>query len=81
MNEQTILTLVGQAGIGGILVWYLWYTVTVSQPKMLAEYREDLREERTQRNGLYRTLRDLVDELRVRPCMHDQFVNRDSRED
>lgn len=74
MDEKTVLTLIGQVGIGGILIWYLYYTVTIAQPRLMAEYRADLKDERLQRNGLYRTLRDLVEELRQRPCVHGQLV-------
>jgi hypothetical protein len=73
MEFQVVASLVGNVGIGGILAWYLYYTVTVVQPRLLNEYREDLRQERIQRNGLYGTLRDLVDEMRARPCLHESL--------
>ena len=79
MNEQTIMTLVGQAGIGGILAWYLYYTVTVAQPRIIAEFRADLAEERRQRNGLFGTLRDMVMEMRERPCLHGTIVTEDEK--
>lgn len=79
MSGELITSLISSLGVGGVLAWYLWYTTTVQWPKMLDsfradrdDFRQELAEERRQRNGLYMTLRDLLDELRHRPCLLDE---------
>jgi hypothetical protein len=80
MGVELIGTLVANVGVAGVLGWYLWYTASVQIPKahndhvasiekLMDGFRTDIAEERHQRNGLYGTLRDLVEELRARPCI------------
>lgn len=38
------LPLVGQLTTGGVLVWYLWYNVSVTQPAIAKEHREAISE-------------------------------------
>jgi len=87
VDGTVITSLVSSIGVGGVLAWYLWYTTSVQWPKMLESFREDrddfrreLAEERKQRNGLYMTLRDLLEELRHRPCLLNQDKKHDHEE-
>lgn len=74
-----LLSLCGQAGIGGALIWYLWYTTAVAQPRLLREhrttvstlihqFRDDLREERASRVRLAEDVSELVGQLKILPC-------------
>lgn len=40
-------TLIGNIGIMGVLVWYLWYDTTKSRPKMLDKFGEEQEKIRT----------------------------------
>jgi hypothetical protein len=72
--------LVGQMGIGGILVWYLYYTTSVLLPRIhdqhqkaitviVDQFREDLRLEREQSKAMHGDLRELLMRLGSRPCL------------
>jgi hypothetical protein len=72
--------LVGQLGIGGILVWYLYYTTSVLMPKIhdqhhsaiseiVTQFREDLRLEREASQLIHEDLRELLVRLGKRPCL------------
>lgn len=63
-------------GIGGALVWYLWYTVSVAQPKrdeiftstiekVSAGFTECLKEERAFRKMEVTELKQLINENRM----------------
>jgi hypothetical protein len=41
MIDPAIGTLLGNLGIMGVLVWYLWYDTTKSRPKMLDKFSEE----------------------------------------
>lgn len=67
-------------GIGGVLVWYLYYTTSVLWPKIhethqsaitaiIAEFRTDLREERQLRVSMHNDLQSLLQKLGQRPCL------------
>ncbi len=72
--------LVGQMGIGGILVWYLYYTTSVLIPRLhdrhqtairviVSQFREDLRLERETGRVIHEDLRELILRLKHRPCL------------
>lgn len=46
MDEQSVSlvsTLVGQLGVVGVLVWYLWYKTTIADPKKEVEFRDQFK--------------------------------------
>jgi hypothetical protein len=71
----------GQAGVVGVLVWYLYYTTSIAFPKVRQDFRDELASERNHHEGLMSEQRDQVtklcdsltrlsDELRTRPCIY-----------
>ena len=83
------VSFLSSAGIGGVLVWYLYYTTSVLVPRMhdthqaaireiVAEFRSDLKEERTLRMEMHQDLMEMHQDLRallaklgMRPCLLD----------
>ena len=72
--------LIGQMGIGGVLVWYLYYTTSVLMPRLheqhqaaidviINQFREDLRLEREASRIVHEDLRELILRLQHRPCL------------
>ena len=77
-------TLFGQAGVVGVLVWYLYYTTSIAFPKVRQDFRDELAadrkhhedlmvEQRTQVAKLCDALTRLGDELRSRPCIYKAY--------
>jgi hypothetical protein len=74
--------ILSNIGIGGVLVWYLYYTTSVLWPKIhdqqssaireiVSEFRADLREERQLRIAMHSDLQQLLIKLGARPCLQD----------
>lgn len=79
------LSFISNFGIGGVLVWYLYHTTSVLMPRLhdthqaaireiVAEFRSDLKEERTLRTkmhqdlmAMHQDLRSLLARLNTRP--------------
>jgi len=75
--------LVGQLGIGGILVWYLYFTTSVLLPRIhdqhqaaikdiVSQFRDDLRLEREASQAIHEDLRELLVRLGSRPCLLEE---------
>jgi|GEM_PF-7086989 len=75
--------LIGQLGIGGALVWYLYYTTSVVFPRMHDEHREDMKlvinqfrddmhQERQVRESMHGDVKVLLSRLGERPCLAKQ---------
>jgi hypothetical protein len=83
------LAFISNFGIGGVLVWYLYHTTSVLVPRLhdthqsaireiVAEFRSDLKEERTLRMKMHEDLMEMHQDLRallarlaMRPCLLD----------
>lgn len=70
------LAFIANFGIGGILVWYLYYTTSVLAPRthdahqaaireIVAEFRSDLKEERNLRMKMHDDLMAMHQDLRA----------------
>lgn len=70
------LGFISNFGIGGVLVWYLYYTTSVLVPRMqdthqaaireiVAEFRSDLKDERNLRMQMHGDLMEMHQDLRA----------------
>lgn len=78
--------IVSTIGVGGALVWYLWYTTSVAQPKrdehyskvlteITSNFTQSLQEERVFRRQETAELKQLLRETRCRYNADHQFSN------
>jgi hypothetical protein len=79
-----VVSLVGNLGIGGVLVWYLYYTTAKMLPAMqeahanamqelVCEFRLDLKEERQLRIAMHKDMQALLAKLSTRPCLLEKM--------
>lgn len=68
--EGIILKIVTEAGPWGFIAWLLWWTMQRSLPKIVEQFREDYKQERTRIDSLDADLKKGVVEI-IRALDHN----------
>ncbi len=77
LTVKDMLSIGGPLGIGGVLVWYLWYTTSVTWPKKDEEHRK----ERTEIQAAYsKTLDTIVERFDNSLTSEREHREREARE-
>lgn len=77
---RDIMTIGGPLGVGGILVWHLWYRTSVADPKKDEENRKERTEERAAFRSTLDTIVERFDNTLTAEREHREREARDNRD-